>query len=297
MAEDASPKPGSELDASADRIRETAKWLIVSFAGVGSVLVAGSQLSSLGSLEPWSDRFLVALAGVAVALVAVVVAIYKVSTVLVLDPLSLRTLATSRDATVAEIRRDLEGDDSLVPRGSLDSLYKDYHGAVVAQLDTYDAYRAGPTPSTLGTAQGADAYAQTQSALAQNVLAVARLLRVSKAFKDQRKWLFGMTVVGAAGIVTFAAAANPPEEPAPEPAPAPALVREGSSATIMLTETGKTLLQPRLREGCNTDALRVFTLDVARAGIDVVTMPTRRCNGIRFTLTPLLGSVTTPKSP
>jgi hypothetical protein len=300
VAEASTEKPGGDLDARADRIRETAKWLILSFAGVGSVLVAGSQLSSLGSLELWSERFLIALGGVAVGLVAVIVAINLVSNVLVQDPLSLRSLADSNDGTVREIRNELESDDSLLPGGSLKTLYTDYREAVRAQASTYKAYRDAldqkePEPTrvanALASAKAADAYAQTQSAIAQNVVAVARLLNASKAFKKQKVWLVGMTIIGAAGIVTFAAAANPPEDPPPEPAAAPALVRPGNLVRVRLSETGKAVLQERLGADCSTDALRVLALDVSRAGIDVVTLPTSRCAGIRFTLTSLIGTV------
>src|SRR5690349_18272447 len=51
------------------RIRETAKWLTVSLAGLGAVLVTGSQLSDLGSLEPWGTRFWAAVVGAGVAAV------------------------------------------------------------------------------------------------------------------------------------------------------------------------------------------------------------------------------------
>jgi len=65
MAETAEAKTTSEL--AIDRIRETAKWLTVSLAALGAILIAGSQLSDLGTLELWSKRFWAAIAGAAVA--------------------------------------------------------------------------------------------------------------------------------------------------------------------------------------------------------------------------------------
>jgi hypothetical protein len=295
VAKEESAKPGSDLDASADRIRETAKWLIVSFAGVGSVLVAGSQLSSLGSLELWSERFWIAVSGVAVALVAVIVAINKVSDVLVADPLSLQTLAEPTDGRVTKIKERLEKDPSLVPGSSVASLRDHYNAAVKAQLETYDAYRASAhNTDAMQAAQLADGYAKTQGAVVQNVLSVARLLNVSDLFKRQKQWLVLLTILGAAGIVTFAAAANPPDESPPEPAAVHTLVREGNRVSIRLSATGRALLQERLGENCDTKSLRVLALDVARAGVDVVTLPRAGCAGVRFTLTPLIGSVRTP---
>jgi len=61
------PEPSTGLQGAADRIRETAKWLTVSLAAVGGVLVAGSQLSDIGALEPGTDRFTAAIVGAAIA--------------------------------------------------------------------------------------------------------------------------------------------------------------------------------------------------------------------------------------
>jgi hypothetical protein len=63
---------------------------------------------------------------------------------------------------------------------------------------------------------------------------------------------------------------------------------------VKLNDTGKAALQERLGADCYTDALRVLALDVSRAGIDVVTLPTSRCAGIRFTLTKQVGEVRVP---
>jgi hypothetical protein len=54
-----------------DPIRAAAKWLVASLAAIGGVVIAGTQFSSVGELEPWSDRWWTAIAAVAVALLAV----------------------------------------------------------------------------------------------------------------------------------------------------------------------------------------------------------------------------------
>lgn len=46
-----------------DRIRETAKWLTLSLALLGGVVVAGTQFSSIGSLDPGGSRFWAAVVG------------------------------------------------------------------------------------------------------------------------------------------------------------------------------------------------------------------------------------------
>ena len=61
----ADPAPDPILSAI-DRTRETAKWLIASFAAVGAALVAGSQISSLGSAT--GGRLVAAAIGAVVGL-------------------------------------------------------------------------------------------------------------------------------------------------------------------------------------------------------------------------------------
>jgi hypothetical protein len=123
-SETAQPISGS----AADRIRETAKWLIASFAAVGAVLVAGSQLSSVGSLRASDARFWLALVGVVIALTAVVIAIGKVVDVLVTPPLSLKTLAKPHpnDDAMRNVHDKVAADDALVIDGDLSRLYRDY---------------------------------------------------------------------------------------------------------------------------------------------------------------------------
>ena len=58
-----------------ERIRDAAKWLIAASAAVGAILVAGSQLSSIGRLQP-GPRLWVAIAGAVLALWGVVAAIW-----------------------------------------------------------------------------------------------------------------------------------------------------------------------------------------------------------------------------
>jgi hypothetical protein len=67
------PDPGS-VQTAVDRYRDLAKYLIGILAAIGALMVAGTQLSSIGELS-WSDdtpRLIAAFAGLAAALAAVV---------------------------------------------------------------------------------------------------------------------------------------------------------------------------------------------------------------------------------
>lgn len=82
----------SGVVAGAARIRETAKWLTISLATVGGILLAGSQLSDIGNLKPGTGRFVAALSGGLVATGAAVVIMW----------LSI-LIATSRSMTMAAL--------------------------------------------------------------------------------------------------------------------------------------------------------------------------------------------------
>ena len=222
----------------ADRVRETAKWLIVSFAAVGTILVAGSQLSSLGDLDLAGWRIWAALGGVVVALSAVVVSIEKVSQVLVLDPVSLQRLTTAPD--LATIRVKLEEDRTLVPTGHLSDLYDTYLTAQRRQRETYDAFRGNPNPESLAAAKIEDGYAQTVFATAGDVLELATVWRTCRSSSGPSRRLPRCPGFAALGIVVFAAAANPPSKGQDTE---PVAVIVPAAAIVDLTERGEALLR------------------------------------------------------
>ncbi|GAA1845812.1 pentapeptide repeat-containing protein [Asanoa iriomotensis] len=75
-------EPTDPFDQANQRIRDAAKWLIASAAGVGAALIAGSQLSNIGLLPfGWptsvaTARLWLAVLGAALGLAAVVYAIW-----------------------------------------------------------------------------------------------------------------------------------------------------------------------------------------------------------------------------
>jgi hypothetical protein len=83
---------GVALQRSTDAVRETTKWLTGAFAAVGAALIAGLQLAKLGQLEMSRLRTIVALAGLAIALVGVGRVILKASEVLTVRYASLEDI-------------------------------------------------------------------------------------------------------------------------------------------------------------------------------------------------------------
>jgi hypothetical protein len=211
MAEDSSSGGiGQVLTKAADRLRETTKWLIAAFAAIGGVLIAGSQLSSIGSLAPgdWL-RFVIAAAGLLLALAGVAFAIDAAVGVFAAGSVSLGGLATRPPDD--GVRQRIDGDRVLLGgRDGLGELVADYEAAVAQRTDAYEAYLADE--SKLGHAKTTHANAAAVAQTVQDALAVASYEDVVRSFKNARSRLFAGAIVAALGVLAFAAAANPPDD-------------------------------------------------------------------------------------
>jgi hypothetical protein len=108
------PDPGNTADAI-NRYRDLAKWLITVFAAIGGLLVAGSQLSSLGKLDLEDDwvRLLAAALGLALALA---MAVWLVTRSLSI----LRPVEMSLDSLVGDeaIAAKFDAMPSILPFGA-----------------------------------------------------------------------------------------------------------------------------------------------------------------------------------
>lgn len=104
MAESSSESDG--FQRGVDRLRETAKWMITLFAGVGAVLGAGTQLSSIGRLDAgdWASdhRLPVAIVAGAVTLVCIGVIIHRAVRVMTVGDVNLFALSPADQKYVNE---------------------------------------------------------------------------------------------------------------------------------------------------------------------------------------------------
>ncbi len=71
---------GAQASAAIDTFRSVGKWLITSFAAVGTLLLAGVQLTSLGSAS--GARLAAAFAGLGIAVAAVILAVVSLTALL-----------------------------------------------------------------------------------------------------------------------------------------------------------------------------------------------------------------------
>ena len=215
MAGDGSP--AASYATATDNLRTAARWLLTAAAAAGAVLVAGVQLTSIGSLGPgdW-PRLLAAASGLAAGLGAVGYMIFHASLLLtdawitlaqlVLDPFNqqLKDSARRRDRKRADkidrIRRELDGYQDEFFGSLADSISDLYHRLI----DANKKARESPSP------EHAQAAADLKRAV-DSLVQAANYSYTRAEFAVLRRRLAGAGAVFVAGIVIFAYAANPPK--------------------------------------------------------------------------------------
>lgn len=253
--------PGG-VQAAVNRYRDLAKYLIGVFAAVAGLLLAGTQLTSVGMLT-WDHektRVIAAALGLIVALGAVV-------RVIALALKVLRPIEISVS--------DVEADASL-------KAYVESRPTALGGAGTLARVRQMANLSLLSDEERA-----RWAAVLDNALATAALKRARDSFEGAWRGMLVAGVFGAAGIVAFAWAANPPKNSSATSIvnPQPALV------TVHLTHDGMAALRPPLGSGCDESMLRALVIGGSQDAPDIVTLPEHACRSIRLVLSSELGLV------
>lgn len=246
------------------RLRDLAKYLIAAFAAVGGILVAGSQLASLGklSLDDDRDRFLAAIGGLGLALV--MVGIVLVLAVRVLRPVEV-------DVEKLLDARPGPKDDPL-PAGA-----SSLRALVEASRDE----------------ENDEADRQAYAALVQQAIDLKAYRVVQSRFTAALVGLLAAALLGAIGITVFAYAANPPDEKKAGAAEPPVPPRP-TAVGVRLTSEGRTALGPKIGERCARGTISALAIGGTAAEPVVVVLPRRRCAALQITLSQNLGVATAP---
>jgi hypothetical protein len=213
-------------------LRAAARWLLTAAAAAGAVLVAGVQLTGLGSLGTgeW-PRLIIACASLAAGLSAVGYLVFQASLMLTDEWITLAELdmeMISRQLTGSRRRRDRRLEEIRKIRGELESYQDEFYGSVASSIsDLYrrliDANRkAREFPSPEHAKQAAEL-----REVVETLVQAANYSYARSAFAGLRQHLIGAGAVFVAGIVIFAYAANPPAAAAKSP-PAPVPAAHGS---------------------------------------------------------------------
>jgi hypothetical protein len=260
------PDPGG-VQAAIDRYRDLAKYLITIFAGVGAVLIAGTQLASIGDLsfddEP--GRVIAVIVGLilAIAAIAGVVAL----ALKVLRPVEMTLEEVIADA---ELRPELERRTWLL--GGANSLEEVRDNLQTTALSNEDR--------------------ESWSAVADEIVGYAAYLKARETF-DSTWWpLLIAGVVGVIGITAFTWGANPPEDEAGKAnviEPAPVAVQ------ISLTSEGQEALADALGgKRCAERPIEALAIGGSATKPKVVTLQSGTCKAAQFVLAPEWGAATRP---
>lgn len=265
MTDDAAERgvdPGN-IPLAIERYRDLAKYLVGIFAAVGGLLVAGTQLSSLGQLS-WDDdraRLMTAVIALALALVAVILVLGRAVSILRPLELALADVADeSGPRTAIEARPTLLG-------GARDVK------TVAALVDPNN--------------EAVDAAARARwSAVAAGIVEYAAYREMQRRFDVARMAMLAYAVLAAAAIALFAWAANPPDDPADAVvAPAAAQVQ------VALTDAGREAFAGALGARCVKRPLAALVVGGTRREPLLVALPRAGCAPAQFTLPPVLGAL------
>ncbi|MGV9362465.1 pentapeptide repeat-containing protein [Amycolatopsis sp. NPDC003731] len=204
------PEPSSHLAPAREMIRSAAKWFIAGLGGIGVVLIAGSQLSSIGALPADSSRFYLAVAGVVAGLVAILWAMWRVVDILsgkrwTFDDVVTDWKLTKTDSTSAYKKRR---NKSQHPVGWYLHDHLSSLGGFASPTEIKKIYdESEPDREGLSDLVG----------LMDELSDIGATVDLDARFRRLRRQIAVGVLVGAAGIILFAWAANPPKPDQPVP--------------------------------------------------------------------------------
>lgn len=193
------------IDQSTGLLSSAAKWLIAALGTIGATLIAGSQLSSIGSL-PIGPRFFLAVAGLTVGLAGVLWAVWRVLDLVAPDRYTISELAREwvasgavRGTGVASRRRRRT---YPVPHWfAVNPEHLANHDSPQHLLDHWNDRDAPDRDRVLASID--------------DMVMLANYRRSRSRFDRAKAPLAGAMLVAAAGVCLFAWAANPGVAPPP----------------------------------------------------------------------------------
>jgi hypothetical protein len=219
MTATADQDASAALSASREVVRNAAKWFFAGLGGIGVVLVAGSQLSSIGALPPTSPRLYIALAGVVVGLGAILWAMWRVVDVL-----------AGRRWAFEDVVREWNDVAQVPAQGFRNWRKRTKHptgwflhehpsllGNFESPVEIMEEYKKSEPGRP-----GLDDLVNLMTGLQDKISTIY----LTERFRALRGQIGGGIVIGAAGIILFAWAANPTKLDQPIPSLAHANLRD-----------------------------------------------------------------------
>jgi hypothetical protein len=264
------------LTESVENLRSNAKWTLVAFGAIGTTLLAGSQLSSLGKFPLNDGRLWAAIAFAIVAMLAATAAVRSALKVANAGYVEFNNLSDADIRFVQDNPALLEGFESI------ENLKGWYNLCIEARFNAISQPVMNQAALT-----NAERWFNYVDGVIDNIMSYLHYNRIRQEAEESRGQLMDASIFAAISLLGFAWAANPKAE-----SPVVVLTSPPSQATLALSESGKKSLAPLLGTSCiNLDRIDIVLLSVSTTGSEVVTSKTKDCPLARFTITDNLGKL------
>jgi len=213
------------FEDAAERVRDTAKWILASFGAIGAALIVGIQFSDIGTLT--GTRLATALLALSIAFLGIVVAIRAVSALLLPTSLTMTGLLQPRGSVI--VSRLEESRELLHPYTSVAEIDQAFTAAYSRVTSAERAWKASPNKVTQGELTEAREHLEAVRRTGRQALLWARHFSIELAFARlvNRRVLPALTLA-LIGLVLFVFAIK-------QPAPSPSLqLRDASLQNAVL---------------------------------------------------------------
>jgi hypothetical protein len=269
-----SDKYADRIAESVDLLRGNVRWTLIAFGAIATILLAGSQLSTIGHFEWNSARFLIGLVAAAVALGAAALAVNSALAVAYAGYTELETLSQEDIDFINANLPLLEGYSNV---GALK------HAYAQAINDRFSAFNAPKKEAAV--IAGHERWYHYIDSLVDKVLSYVRYNRIRVESDRSRRKIFWASLIAGFSLIVFAWAANPPAE-----APSKVTQDPPMGAGLEFTAEGKTMLASTLGLSCVSNAkIGVILLGMTDGKLDMVSVKSGDCPVARFTVTPEIG--------
>jgi hypothetical protein len=200
------------FEEAAERVRDTAKWILASFGAIGAALIVGIQFSDIGTLS--GPRVLVALGALVLAFAGIVVAVRAVSALLL--PTSLTMTKLLDPASAAIVSRIEQSKELIHPYAKVADIETAFTKAFENVSRAKRAWREAPSDRSRRHLEEATEELEGIRAAGRQALLWGRHFWIEEAFARliNRRVLPALTLA-LIGLVLFVFAIKQPPDPSP----------------------------------------------------------------------------------
>lgn len=274
--------PATALAGAAERLRQAARWLVVTFGAVAGVVFAGIGISSFGSLDADTEhtQFVAALVGAGAAMVGTLVALLTATALAAASAVGLEDLVMSvpGSSSLGRAQAAVKASPLLAPwNGKPADFVESVRQAASGYRDKLQEWRDDPAQDAKSVNRAAK-YHDYLSGTERAVLQTASYVRLHTRFRRAGWILAPALLVATAGGVLFVWATG---APATEHVPTKATIAEWRVPVDQRAEVAA-----RLGATCAYEPTAVPVVIIGSQGTEyeVVTDPAEGCAPLRLTV-------------